>query len=165
MFKHILCPIDGSQGSLQALDVAGKLAAEQQASLTICMVVDPAQAAAMAFGEPAMSAACYHALDDEAEQIVHDAAARVRGVIAAATAVINGQTVPGILDYAAGHMCDLIVMGSHGRTGISRALVGSVAEGIVRHASVPVMIIRWLKETLKERRPQAAAAVAATTAT
>jgi nucleotide-binding universal stress UspA family protein len=158
MFKHILCPIDGSQGSLQALDTAAKLAAEQQAALTICMVVDPSQAAAMAFGDPGMSGACLGALDDEAAQIVHDAAARVAATSAAQTVTLTGQTVTSIVDYAASNACDLVVMGSHGRGGIQRALIGSVAEGVLRHANIPVMVIRWTAGIAKSRPERAAAA-------
>lgn len=142
MFKNILCPVDGSRGSFQALDVAAKFAAEQRARLTICSVVDPSQAAAMAFGDPGMSSACYDALLEEAKHLLSDAAARASVTIRADVAVLNGQTPRSIVHYAAEHHCDLIIMGSHGRTGIQRALVGSVAEGVLRHAGVPVMIIR-----------------------
>lgn len=163
MFKHILCPIDGSAGSLRALDVAARLAAEQQAELTVCIVVDPSQAAAMAFGDPGMSAACYAALEEEAKQTLSDGAVRASATILAKRIVLTGQTVPAIVEYSTRHICDLIVMASHGRTGIQRALIGSVAEGVVRHASVPVMIIRWLKQPAKERRQQTAATAAVAT--
>lgn len=158
MFKHILCPIDGSQGSLEALDVAAKFAAEQRAALTICMAVDPSQAAAMAFGDPGMSAACLNALDDEAAHILHDAAGRVTATIGARTTTLTGQAVPSIVDFAASNGCDLIVMGSHGRSGISRALIGSVAEGVLRHSGVPVMVIRRPEHRQKAAPVKAGAA-------
>lgn len=142
MFKNILCPIDGSDTSLQALDVAARLAAEQKAELTICTVVDPAKASAMAFGDPAMSAACFDALDGEAKAMVADAAARVKDIVAAQVATVSGAPVQSIVDYLVSHPYDLIVMGSHGRSGISRAFIGSVAEGVLRHANVPVLVIR-----------------------
>lgn len=145
MFKHILCPIDGSETSLQALDVAAKLAAEQNAQLTVCTVVDPAKAAAMAFGDAPMTAACFDALDEEAHCTVADAATRVKESVAADVATLEGQAVLCITDYAAANACDLIVMGSHGRGGIQRALIGSVADGVLRHAHVPVMVIRHEK--------------------
>lgn len=143
MFTQILCPIDGSPGSLQALEVAAKLAVEQHAKLTICTVVDPARAAAMAFGDPGMSAACYNALDEEAKALLKDAAARVKSYSAAEIAALSGQAVSAILDYANSSGADLIVMGSHGLSGIGRALLGSVAEGVLRHSATPVMIIRY----------------------
>ncbi|HEY9179142.1 MAG TPA: universal stress protein [Candidatus Baltobacteraceae bacterium] len=161
MFKHILCPIDGSQGSLQALDIAATLAAEQHATLTICTVVDAGQAAAMAFGDPGMSAACYNALEDEHKQALAGAAARIAHIASAGTRALNGPTVPAIVEYAKRNSADLIVTGSHGRSGISRALLGSVAEGILRHAPAPVMVVRWSGRAATAQSRQAAAATGA----
>lgn len=143
MFNHILCPIDGSQAAHQALDIAAKLAQEQHAALTICSVVDPSQAAAMAFGDPGMSAACYSALEDESKTLVAEAAARLRGCVTAFAVTLIGQPVAGIVSQAASCGADLIVMGSHGRSGIPRAFLGSVAEEVLRRATIPVMIIRY----------------------
>lgn len=157
MFKHILCPVDGSKAAQQALDVAARLAQEQRAALTICSIVDPSQAAAMAFGDPNMSAACYNALDDEATALLVEAAARVKPYVAPKTLTLVGQPTSGILDCASSSGADLIVMGSHGRNGISRALLGSVAEGVLRHAHVPVMIIRYDERLAKSVAPHAAA--------
>jgi universal stress protein A len=162
VFKHILCPVDGSQCSLQALDLAAGLAAEQQAEFTICGVLDPSQAAAMAFGDPAMSAACYDALEEEAKQLLSDAAAREERTIPATTAMLYGQTIPAILSFVSANACDLIVMGSHGRSGIQRALVGSVAEGVLRHANVPVLIVRLSGRRDKAQHTEAASAVTPT---
>lgn len=142
MFRHILCPVDGSAASLQALDAAAQFAAEQRASLTICTVLDASKAAAMAFGDPGMTSACYDAMHDQGAAMLEDAAERVRGAIAAHTVVLEGTPVDAVVRYASSGDFDLIVMGSHGRSGIQRALLGSVAEGVLRHALLPVMIVR-----------------------
>ena len=147
MFSHILCPIDGSAASLQALDMAAELATEQKAQLTICIVADVVQASAMAFGDPAMSAACLDALDDEARGIISDAAERVRETIAAKCVTLDGQPVSSIVGFAAANGIDLVVMGSHGRSGIQRVLLGSVAEGVLRQACCPVLVSRWTGRT------------------
>lgn len=149
MFKHLLCPIDGSENSIEALDAAARFAADQQADLTICTVVDAARAAAMAFGDPRMTGACMDAMESEATAMLQDAAVRVQGVTPAKTVAIQGLPVDSVVEYAASNGCDLIVMGSHGRSGISRALLGSVAEGVLRHATVPVLIFRWSKHPAK----------------
>lgn len=149
MFTHILCPVDGSQASLLALHVAARLAGEQHASLTICSVADPARASAMAFGDPTGSVMALDALDDDAKRICEDALKLVSDAVRADTAVLDGLPSDAIVDYAAKTNCDLIVMGSHGRSGIPRALLGSVAEGVLRHAPVPVMIIRWVPKSVK----------------
>jgi nucleotide-binding universal stress UspA family protein len=142
MFTHLLCPIDGSAPSVEALDMAAKLAKEQGARLTICTVIDPAKAASMAFGDPPMTAQCLNALDEEGHVLVKDAAARVRDTITADVLTIDGQSVESIVEFAGKLGCDLIVMGSHGRTGFRRVFIGSVAEGVVCHATIPVLIVR-----------------------
>lgn len=141
MFKHILCPVDGSNTSLQALELAARLAKEQNAQLTICMAVDAAKAAAMAFGDPGMSAACYSALYDEARASLASISALVTDV-QPDQMLVEGAAIEAIVECAVVKACDLIVIGSHGRSGIKRALVGSVAEGVVRTAAVPVMVVR-----------------------
>jgi nucleotide-binding universal stress UspA family protein len=147
MFKHILVPIDGSDCSLQALDTGAQFAREQQARLTVCTVVDPAKAAAMAFGEASMAAACLDALDEEGKALVQDAARRIEGVWPADVAVLDGTPVDTIVDYARQHAVDLIVIGSHGRSGLQRLFLGSVAEGVVRAAAKPVMVVRHVSVT------------------
>ena len=127
---------------MHALDTAAAFAREQQARLTICTVVDPAKAAAMAFGEASMAAACLDALDDEGKGLVRDAATRVQAVTPADVVVLDGAPVDAITDYAHSSGADLVIIGSHGRTGLSRLFLGSVAEGVIRNASAPVMVVR-----------------------
>lgn len=147
MFKHILVPIDGSDCSLQALEVAAKFAREQQARLTICTVVDPAKASAMAFGEASMAAACLDALDEEGKALVQDAAGRVQVIWPSDVEVLDGAPVDSIVDYARQGQVDLVIIGSHGRSGLQRLFLGSVAEGVIRNAAMPVMVVRHVVVT------------------
>jgi nucleotide-binding universal stress UspA family protein len=62
--------------------------------------------------------------------------------VAAETAVETGIVHRSIVDYVGGEDIDLVVMGTHGRTGVGRILLGSVAENVIRTASVPVMTVR-----------------------
>lgn len=158
MFKHILVPIDGSDCSLHALEVAAAFAREQQARLSVCTVVDPAKAAAMAFGEASMAAACLDALDDEGKTLVQDAASRVQAIWPADVTVLDGAPVDSIVDYAKQSSADLIVIGSHGRTGLPRLFLGSVAEGVIRNAAAPVLVVRQLPVTKGETGTAKAAA-------
>jgi nucleotide-binding universal stress UspA family protein len=64
---------------------------------------------------------------------------------------LTGNPVVEIRKFAEGHNIDLIVMGSHGRTGLSRLLMGSIAEGVMRKARCPVLIV---KQPHKERKPE-----------
>lgn len=161
MFKNILVPIDGSDCSLEALELAARFARDQQARLTVCTVVDPAKAAAMAFGEASMAAACLDALDEEGRTLVQDAAGRVHGLCAADSAVLDGAPVDAIVEYARESQSDLVVMGSHGRTGLQRWFLGSVAEGVIRSAEVPVMVVRQVLVTNDDRETARSAAKAA----
>lgn len=160
MFKQILVPIDGSDCSLHALELAAAFAKEQQARLNVCTVVDPAKAAAMAFGEASMAAACLDALDDEGKALVEEAAARVRPMWPADVTVLDGAPVDSIVQYARESGADLIVIGSHGRSGLPRLFLGSVAEGVIRNATAPVMVVRAVpvaavEEPAKERTAKA----------
>lgn len=157
MFKHILAPIDGSDCSLHALELAARFAAEQQALLSVCTVVDPAKAAAMAFGEASMAAACLDALDDEGKALLQDAAERVQAIWPAEIRVLDGAPVDTIAEYALESGADLIIIGSHGRSGLQRFFLGSVAEGVIRNAHAPVMVVRQMPVTKAETEPQTAA--------
>lgn len=147
MFKHVLAPIDGSECSLNALQVAAQFARDQGARLTIGTVVDPAKAAAMSFGEATMTAACLDALDEEGRALLDAAEKQVAPILAADVQLLSGPTVETIDDYARSSGADLIVIGSHGRTGLPRLFIGSVAEGVLRHASVPVLVVRQAAPT------------------
>jgi nucleotide-binding universal stress UspA family protein len=149
MFSHILCPVDGSDASILALHVAARLAAEQKARLTVCSVADPVKASVMAFGNPQATAVCLETVDSEAKATAQQAVKLVSDIITAKPIALEGQAAEAILEYAKQSDCDLIVMGSHGRSGIPRAIVGSIAEGVLRHSTIPVMIIRWTKAAVK----------------
>ena len=139
--KSILFPTDFSQHTDAALKYASALAAEAGATLHIVYVHDVRQVNA-AMGEP--SALYAVAWDDQ----LHQARERLnRTLPTAATVNYTQHCLMGIPDaelvqYAEDNKIDLIVMASHGRTGISRLLMGSVAEAVMRRAPCPVLIVR-----------------------
>lgn len=149
MFTHILCPIDGSEASQEALDVAAKLAANQAARLTLCSVVDVVKAASMAFGQPSASAACLSALAEEAKTALAEGSERTASIALAKTVRLDGSPADTLVKFATLNGCDLIVIGSHGRGGLPRAFLGSVAEDVMRRAGIPVMIVRWNSKAAK----------------
>jgi nucleotide-binding universal stress UspA family protein len=163
MFKHLLVPIDGSECSLRALDVAAAFACDQQARVTICTVTDPFKAAAMSFGEASMAAACLDALDEEANLRLKSARERVSASCTPETALLEGPAVGAILEFAGTCGADVIVMGSHGRTGLQRIVLGSVAEGVLRGAPVPVLIVRQASAAAPPRSGRISGKPAATT--
>ncbi len=142
MFKRIAVALDGSSCAKQAFEVALKLAQVEQAELGICSVVDPILIA----GTTPPSPACDLVITDverETRRLVSDAVERAH----AAKLVASGETCRGvaayeILAYAQRFKADLIVMGTHGRTGIGHLLMGSVAEIVLKKASAPVLVVR-----------------------
>jgi nucleotide-binding universal stress UspA family protein len=142
---HVLVPIDGSPPAWDALDHAIETFAGER--ITVLHVVDP-------------MAGLY--ADDEGSYYDPDAAERARergeklgegardrlaeaGVLETTTfesAVERGRPARCINEYAAANDVDHIVIGSHGREGLSRVLLGSVSETVARRATVPVTIVR-----------------------
>lgn len=137
--ETILCPTDLSDTSLKAVPLATEFARIHGADLHLLNVhllhsITPSEEDVPFPGE----AQARDALESSAEgiqwnQVVHEV---TRGVNAA----------PTILDYAADHDVDLIVMGSHGRRGFRRLLLGSVTEEVVRMARCPVLVVRHLPD-------------------
>jgi len=147
MYKHILVAVDGSDTSDRALREAINLAKDQRAMLRIVYAVDEVNINAGAeFVNPTEIADTWvksglEILDKAKNQAhaagVHDAESRLIEIdklrVSVADAIIeNAKTWP----------ADLLVAGTHGRTGLGHLLMGSVAEGLVRICSVPILLIR-----------------------
>lgn len=146
MFKRILVAVDGSEIAAQALQEAIKLAKEMQSQLRIVHAVDilPVTLDTEFPNPPEFT----QALIQNGQAVLRKAAAEAaKAGVAAESHLIEsesmGHRIPEMItaDADAWH-ADLIVISSHGRKGLSRLLMGSVAEGIVRVASTPVLLIR-----------------------
>jgi nucleotide-binding universal stress UspA family protein len=159
----LLVPVDGSDCSLHALDVAAELARQLDAMLLVCHVVDLGKAAAMSGAEPELLDGCYEVLQDEGKRIVADAAKRVGITAPVSTVIVQGAAVAEIHRLTAEMSLRFVVIGSHGRTGIKRALLGSVAEGVTRGSAVPVIVVPAPKR-LKDRAAAASDALGAKSA-
>jgi nucleotide-binding universal stress UspA family protein len=136
--RMILVPIDLSERSLQGLDYAAMLATATGAGLVLyCNINLPERAALEEFG------AAEHLIVDDAGliQLRQFAKERAPGIEASFVVGYNESPAHGILDAAETHDVDLIVVASHGRAGMTRWLLGSVAEKIARTADVPVVIV------------------------
>ncbi len=139
--KRILVPVDGSEYSNRALEVAVELAEALGAELIIVNVVDLTRAAVMSGGQAQLVAGALEELQDEGRRLVDEACGRVAGKVTATTRVAEGNPVDEIEKLAAEIKPSYIVMGTHGCTGFNRAVMGSVAEGVTRRAPVPVLIV------------------------
>lgn len=137
---HVLVAFDGSEQAEAALDHA--LAEFPEDDLTVLTVIDPAEAG-YATTEPVPSATgeWYEASLEEADLILEEARERA-GDRAIETDTVVGRPGHVIVEYAEEHDVDHIVTGSHGRKGVARLLLGSVAETVVRRSPVPVTVVR-----------------------
>jgi nucleotide-binding universal stress UspA family protein len=147
MYKHILVPVDGSDTSNLAMQEAVKLAKEQGALLRLAHVVD--ETPAYSLTDAPFSISAYQNIMHEAgEKLLADCALRVQNAGAdfeTKCIVIDSllrRTCEAISEEAKSWPADLIVIGTHGRHGFDRLLLGSVAEGVIRISSRPVLIIR-----------------------
>jgi nucleotide-binding universal stress UspA family protein len=152
MYNHILVPVDGSDTSNLALREATKLAKDQRASLRLVHVVDesPAYMAIdnSTIQDPGLVAEVKKALHAAGQDVLATSAALVREEGIEADTVIKviealgPRIYDGIEEEAMRWPADLIVIGTHGRRGFRRLLLGSVAEGVARIATKPVLLVR-----------------------
>ena len=142
-YRKILLPVDGSESAQNAMRTGLELARLFGAEVTALSVVDITTFSHNAQGY--MLPDLYVYADKAAEASVMEAVkegesmgVRVKGLVS------RGSPSQEIIERSAEH--DLIVMGTHGRSGVSHALIGSVAEKVVRFASCPVMVVKQRPE-------------------
>jgi len=144
MYQRILIPTDGSENTAKAARAAIELARLGGGELFTVSVKEPFPYSAISEMQPVPPQEFY----DAQERI---AAARVKSVMdlaAAASVPCQGHSVEAlhpweaIVDHAQTNQCDLIVMASHGRRGISALLLGSETQRVLIHTTLPVLIIR-----------------------
>ncbi|WP_424015160.1 universal stress protein [Halorubrum xinjiangense] len=139
MYSEILVPTDGSPASDAAIEHAIDLADQYGARLHALYVVDGAAYSSLEAGAEVV----VEALETEGEEAtgrVADAAADAG--VDCVTSVTSGTAYQSIHDYVDEHGIDVVVMGTHGRKGLDRYLLGSVTERVVRTSDVPVLTVR-----------------------
>jgi nucleotide-binding universal stress UspA family protein len=138
MYDELLLPFDGSEGAAAVLHHAGELAHRFDAGVRVLYVADTTRdSLTVVEGRPV------DALVREGEDTVAEAAKTLETLgVAHETDVVQGNPAPTIVEYAEEFGLDLVVMPTHGREGVSRYLVGSVTEKVVRLCSVPVLAVR-----------------------
>jgi nucleotide-binding universal stress UspA family protein len=138
MYENILLPFDGSDGAAEVLHHASEIAHWADATLEVLYVADTARDSVTV-----VEGRTVDALEQQGEDVVDEAAKTLDTLgVAYDTDVVQGNPAPTIVDYAERYDQDLIVMPTHGREGLSRYLVGSVTEKVVRLSSVPVLTVR-----------------------
>lgn len=148
MYKHLVVAVDGSETSINALKHAAELAGVNGARLTLVHVANPAEymalapeflqhesyeAAAIAQGNEVLDAAERTARELGVENIVKHLLVANKGA---------REMAQDLVDYADENGADLLVLGTHGRTGLMHLLMGSFAETVMRQSHLPLLIIR-----------------------
>jgi nucleotide-binding universal stress UspA family protein len=145
MFKHILIPTDGSELSLKAVIYGMQLAKAVGARVTAISLMEPYQVASM---DAVLVAETAEEHDARAAGIADKALEQVKmageaaGVPVETLREFHGQPYRAIIDCALANRCDLVVMASHGRRGVSALLVGSETTKVLTHCTIPVLVYR-----------------------
>jgi nucleotide-binding universal stress UspA family protein len=138
MYQNILVPTDGSDGAMAALEEVLDITEGTDATIHTLYVVDSTVAQPESGYVDVLDA-----LKESGEAATRRVAERVEDAELTAERAVNvGTPHREILDYVEDHDIDLVVMGTHGRTGLDRYLIGSVTEKVVRTSPVPVLTVR-----------------------
>jgi nucleotide-binding universal stress UspA family protein len=146
MWSKICCPVDFSEVSRRALREGARLALRDGAPLTVLHVLAPVRTNVMAadmlafVGEP-IEPDPRPGLEAQLAEWKRDAEAIAPG-IAVDTMLVTGWPEERIAELVRAHHFDLVVIGTHGRTGVKRLVLGSVAERVVREAPASVLVYR-----------------------
>ncbi len=143
MYKHILVPLDGSELAERAL-VEAKRLAHEGSQITLFQVIRlplPIVSPDIGMNMPVVD---IEDMYGEARAYLERLAAQLvqEGFTADAAVVDSDHVADAIVSYATKHQIDLIIKTTHGRGGLSRLVFGSVAEGVLRHARCPILLIR-----------------------
>lgn len=143
LFKNILVPYDLSKPSNHAFKVAMKLAKKHESQITVITCVE---------GDPWHHKYYDSRADEELLKNQKKAAkkfldqlvdkAKKENIPIKSTIVKTESIVKELVEYSKSHKIDLIVMGSHGRTGLNKLILGSVANGVVQRSRCPVLIVK-----------------------
>lgn len=133
--KKILCPVDLSTNSMQAVQVAASMAKVDEGELVFLYVA-----------LPELPAAAGYAIEEYEAKVAEDEEElkKIRPLedVPFRHEMVRGQPLDEIVAYAKENEIDLIVMTTHGRSGLTRMLLGSVAEHVIRHAPCPVLTLK-----------------------
>ena len=146
MYQRILVPVDGSATSRKGLDEAIKLATLTGGRLRLLHVVDELSAAMSMSAYGAVSTDIFQLLKEGGEQVL----AKAKAEVESRNVVVDTILIEGFAGRLSDHLtnqvpvwgADLVVLGSHGRRGVGRLVMGSDAEQIIRTSPIPVLVVR-----------------------
>jgi len=144
MFKHILVPVDGSETAQKAVDKAAALAKAFDSRVTVIYVIDPYPFTGVGTDFAYGQAEYLSAATAEANEAVKTAKKSLtESSVNVDTSVVEAHTAwRGIVEAGESMQADLIVMGSHGRNALEKLVLGSVAQAVLSHTKLPVLVVR-----------------------
>ena len=144
MFRHILLPVDGSATARLAVDKALALAKAFDSEVTLIYVIDPYAFTGVGTDFSYGQAEYLSAAKDEANEAMSTARQvfESNGITVKGSVVEAHSTYQAILDAAHAANADLVVMGSHGRHGLEKLVLGSITSQVLAHAHLSVLVVR-----------------------
>jgi len=148
MYKKIMVPLDGSQVAECVIPHIETIAGKSATKVELVTVVEPLDIPTR--GQIAISDDEIKQIDDEgkneATKYLNQVSSRlIQAGINASTVILSGKPAESLVRYAVNNNVDLIIMATHGRSGISKIFWGSVAEKILRATDIPVLLIKTTK--------------------
>ncbi|MFW6056999.1 MAG: universal stress protein [Chloroflexota bacterium] len=142
MYKRMLVPLDASEYAECTLDHVKEVAAAHNVEQVVLLnVVEPMRQPALAHYGSERAEELDKKAHEAAKEYLQKTRDRLGASCAVNTAVVDGQPAAAILDYIEKNGVDLVIMSSHGHTGLSKWFIGSVAEKVLQRSPVPVFLI------------------------
>lgn len=142
-FKKIVVPYDASEYSNRAFKYALEIAKKDHSKITVVKVIDGGYAANFAYTSKTDPDIIKKEIKTYEKFILKlKSSAKKVGVPFSSKILQNASIVKALVNFTKSGNVDLIVIGSHGRTGLSKLVLGSVANGVAHHAKCPVMIVK-----------------------
>ncbi len=144
MIKHILVPVDGSPTAQLAVEKAIELAKAFGSQVTAIFVIDPYPFTGVGTDFAYGQAEYLSAATAEANAAIHATrkAFEAAGVSVDTSVIESHAAWRGVVESAESLQADLIVMGSHGRSGLEKLVLGSVTQAVLSHTKLPVLVVR-----------------------
>lgn len=144
--KRILVPTDFSEISAQAFPYAEDIARQFDAEIHLVHVLEKNPPILLIRSFDMTTESAIQKIEDDARNLLNEWKSKFSNDIKVNAVILRGNDFEEIVDYANNNQIDLIVIATHGRTGLLHTLIGSVAEKVIRYSKIPVLVITATKD-------------------